>query len=325
MQGFTAESASRFGDDSIYKSASRACHRLNTGPAPFEQRVRSPFQGFTKSRALQLSVLAARVPSTFSAEPLESLRTTGEMHMTYRDHKFSAAFDYTAPSRGEKHASAGMPLPPEPSPHGATSNDLAAVAERLIEAACRAHEGDHEAAKAHIACAVALLQRTRSVEPATGRVAAIAERQVTAGGQLTRQPIVWLDANLATGNRGERTPTASRPGQLDQMWLRRVLSYISTNIDDDITLADLAGIAGYSPFHFSRKFTGAIGVSPQRYITRVRLRRALAELAAAQLPLAEVALNAHFSCQASFTRAFHRATGLTPKAYQNQALAITAA
>jgi acyl-CoA reductase-like NAD-dependent aldehyde dehydrogenase len=42
----------------------------------------------------------------------------------------------------------------------------------------------------------------------------------------------------------------------------------------------------------------------------------MAELAAGKLPLAEIALNAQFSSQASFTRAFHRATGMTPKEYQ---------
>ena len=40
------------------------------------------------------------------------------------------------------------------------------------------------------------------------------------------------------------------------------------------------------------------------------------ELAAGRLPLAEIAFNAQFSSQASFTRAFHRATGMTPKEYQ---------
>src|ERR1700730_8760292 len=38
----------------------------------------------------------------------------------------------------------------------------------------------------------------------------------------------------------------------------------------------------------------------------------MAEIAAAKLPLAQIALNACFSSQASFTRAFRRATGLTP-------------
>jgi AraC family transcriptional regulator len=104
--------------------------------------------------------------------------------------------------------------------------------------------------------------------------------------------------------------------QLDQIRLRRVLTYISTNIDADLTLADLAGIAGYSPFHFARKFTLAMAISPRRYVSHMRLERAMAELATGKLPLAQIALNAHFSSQASFTRAFHRAIGMTPKGYQ---------
>ena len=90
----------------------------------------------------------------------------------------------------------------------------------------------------------------------------------------------------------------------------------AANIKNDVSLEDLAGIAGYSAFHFARKFTLAMGIPPHRYISRKRLENAMAELAAGKLPLAEIALNAHFSSQASFTRAFHRATGMTPKAYQ---------
>ncbi len=105
---------------------------------------------------------------------------------------------------------------------------------------------------------------------------------------------------------------------LDRIRLRRVLDYIAANIGDDITLATLAGIAGYSPFHFARKFTLAMGISPHRYISRIRLENAMAELAAGKLPLAEIALNAQFSSQASFTRAFHRATGMTPQAYRRR-------
>jgi AraC-like DNA-binding protein len=111
-------------------------------------------------------------------------------------------------------------------------------------------------------------------------------------------------------------PTESSAHGLDRIRLRRVLDYIAANIKDDITLVDLAGVAAYSPFHFARKFTLAMGISPQRYISRIRLENAMAELAAGKLQLAEIALNAHFSSQASFTRAFHRVTGMTPKEYQ---------
>jgi AraC family transcriptional regulator len=71
-------------------------------------------------------------------------------------------------------------------------------------------------------------------------------------------------------------------------------------------------------FHFARKFTLAIGISPHRYISHRRLENAMAELAAGKLQLVEIALDARFSSQASFTRAFHRAIGLTPKEYQRR-------
>jgi AraC family transcriptional regulator len=105
---------------------------------------------------------------------------------------------------------------------------------------------------------------------------------------------------------------------LDHIRLRRVLDYIAANIGDDITLVDLARVAGYSTFHFARKFTLAMGISPYRYIGRIRVEKAMAQLAAGKLPLAEIALNAHFSSQASFTRAFHRATGMTPREFRRR-------
>jgi AraC family transcriptional regulator len=61
-----------------------------------------------------------------------------------------------------------------------------------------------------------------------------------------------------------------------------------------------------------------MGISPHRYIGRIRMETAMAQLAAGKLPLAEIALNAHFSSQASFTRAFHRATGVTPREYRRR-------
>jgi AraC family transcriptional regulator len=105
---------------------------------------------------------------------------------------------------------------------------------------------------------------------------------------------------------------------LDHIRLRRVLEYIDANFKNNITLEGLAGIAGYSAFHFARKFTLAMGIPPHRYVSRMRLEYAMAELASGKLPVAEIALNAQFSSQASFTRAFHRATGMTPKEYRRR-------
>ncbi len=103
---------------------------------------------------------------------------------------------------------------------------------------------------------------------------------------------------------------------IDDVRLRRTLDYISANLDKEITLAQLAQVAGVSMFHFARTFTRAMGVSPSRYVSRMRLATAMADIAAGELSLAEIALKAGFSSQASFTRAFYRATGLTPGEYR---------
>jgi AraC family transcriptional regulator len=123
-----------------------------------------------------------------------------------------------------------------------------------------------------------------------------------------------------------RTEAALRKGKpavrsesgLEGPRLKRVLDYIAQNVLDDISLRKLADIAGYSSFHFARKFTLTVGVPPQRYLARTRLENAMLELAKGKLSVAEVAFNAHFSSQASFTRAFHRFAGTTPKRYQRQ-------
>jgi AraC family transcriptional regulator len=117
---------------------------------------------------------------------------------------------------------------------------------------------------------------------------------------------------------GACTPTEDPTHRLDHTRLRRVLEYIDANLQNDITLENLAGVAGYSVFHFARKFAFAMGIPPHRYISRIRLENAMAELAVGKLPLAEIALNAQFSSQASFTRSFHRATGMTPQEYRRR-------
>jgi AraC-like DNA-binding protein len=62
--------------------------------------------------------------------------------------------------------------------------------------------------------------------------------------------------------------------------LRRVLDYISDHIADEVTVEELARVACLSTFHFARMFRLTIGVSPHRYVSRLRLENAMAEIAA---------------------------------------------
>jgi AraC family transcriptional regulator len=112
-----------------------------------------------------------------------------------------------------------------------------------------------------------------------------------------------------------RPPLPSRHG-LDDGRLRRVLAYIEEHLAEDIAVADLANVACLSIFHFTRAFAATTGVPPHRYVSQRRLESAKATIATGRASLSEIALLCQFSSQSSFTRAFRRATGMTPAEYR---------
>jgi AraC family transcriptional regulator len=144
--------------------------------------------------------------------------------------------------------------------------------------------------------------------------------ETAAGRMYVETASLTLAARIIHGycDSGSCTLTAPASRHLDHVRLRRVLDYISAHVADEITVEELARVACLSTFHFARMFNLAIGVPPHRYVSRMRLENAMAEIAAGRVPLAHIALNARFSSQASFTRAFHRATGMTPAEYRRR-------
>lgn len=103
---------------------------------------------------------------------------------------------------------------------------------------------------------------------------------------------------------------------LDERRLRRVLEFMAEHLEDEISLDELAAIACLSPFHFSRMFARRMDMPPHRYLSALRLERAKTLLALNDLALAEITHACCFSTQSNFTRAFHRAMGITPGAYR---------
>lgn len=120
-----------------------------------------------------------------------------------------------------------------------------------------------------------------------------------------------------------RLDTASIGTEADRIhlapWkLRRVLDFVEDQLQNDISLTDLATVADLSPFHFSRVFKLATGVSPYRYVRDRRLLRSRDLLADGAMGIAEVALSCGFANQSHFTAAFSKASGISPVRYRQQ-------
>jgi AraC family transcriptional regulator len=139
-----------------------------------------------------------------------------------------------------------------------------------------------------------------------------------AGRMLVETSSLMLAARLAHAHAETeliRLPILT-PHRLDDVRLRRVLTYIEEHLADDITVADLANVACLSIFHFTRAFAATMGVPPHRFVSQRRLESAKAMIATGRASLSEIALDSRFSSQSSFTRAFRRATGVTPAEYR---------
>jgi AraC family transcriptional regulator len=140
----------------------------------------------------------------------------------------------------------------------------------------------------------------------------------TAGRMLVETSSLLLAARLAHSHFETgliRPPLPSRH-RLDDGRLRRVLAYVEEHLAEDIAVADLANVACLSIFHFTRAFAATMGVPPHRYVSQRRLEGAKAMIATGRASLGEIAFDCRFSSQSSFTRAFRRATGVTPAEYR---------
>jgi AraC family transcriptional regulator len=147
------------------------------------------------------------------------------------------------------------------------------------------------------------------------------ERETSAGPLLADTLAASLAARLVQRQLGRRPyPGDGRlgPGAIDRGRLRRVLDYIEANLEADLSLEQLAGVACLSRFHFARAFKAAVGLSPHRHVSARRLEHAKRLLRRDDRSLADIALALNFSCQANFTRAFVQATGQTPGRYRRQ-------
>lgn len=110
-----------------------------------------------------------------------------------------------------------------------------------------------------------------------------------------------------------------RRGGLGKSQINQVSDYIRANLARDMTLEELAGVAGMSRFHFSRSFKEAFGDSPVRYINRERCRLAQALLAGSRLPVAEIGAQVGFGSTQQFLKVFRSLVGVTPAAFRKQA------
>ena len=165
--------------------------------------------------------------------------------------------------------------------HETSTQELSVIAAQLIEAACRARDGDPDATRAHIAQAIALLRCIPSRGPSSTRPLSNVGTHVIRGGFPAWQT-------------------------------RRIIGHVEANLSRKILVRELARLLDLSASYFCRAFKCTFGVSPRVYVLRRRIEVAQGLMLTTSEPLSSIAVRCGMCDQPHFTRSFHRIVGETP-------------
>jgi len=107
-------------------------------------------------------------------------------------------------------------------------------------------------------------------------------------------------------------------GTLPRYLLKRVLDYIDEHLAADISLTQLATVAGMSAHYFAELFRQSTGHAPYRYVLLRKIERAKQSLRHPQRSVLDAALDAGFQNPSHFARIFRRFVGVSPSQFRSE-------
>jgi transcriptional regulator GlxA family with amidase domain len=109
----------------------------------------------------------------------------------------------------------------------------------------------------------------------------------------------------------------------DRSTVRQVQALVESAPGGDHRLPALAAAAAMSVRHFTRVFTAEVGQTPSRFVERVRLEAARAELESGDDTLDVVAARCGLGSAETMRRVFQRYLGVSPDAYRRRFRTVT--
>jgi AraC family transcriptional regulator len=105
-------------------------------------------------------------------------------------------------------------------------------------------------------------------------------------------------------------------GGLTLRQLGALREHVEQRLDQPLKNADLAAVAGLSPFHFARAFKTSMGAPPAEWVRLRRLTVAQRLLSDPGQSITDVAAAVGYESPSRFARAFREVTGLSPSRFR---------
>ena len=104
--------------------------------------------------------------------------------------------------------------------------------------------------------------------------------------------------------------------KIDRIFM--LIQYMNEHLASEITLKDLAGLAGLHPNYLSSVFYQCMGMSPIAFLSTLRLNYAITELQKGVLRIGEIAEKVGFDNKSSFAKFFHQHTGISARSWREK-------
>ncbi len=108
-----------------------------------------------------------------------------------------------------------------------------------------------------------------------------------------------------------------------KLQIKKSMDYIEKHLCENIKLDEIAKQSHFSQFHFHRLFRKVVGTSVMKYVRKRRLSEAAIELVETDEKITSIAFKYQFSAEESFSRAFKRFYGTSPRDYRNNSRKIS--
>ena len=95
-----------------------------------------------------------------------------------------------------------------------------------------------------------------------------------------------------------------------------VLAHISEHLNENLSVEELAKMAGFHPSYFSRYFKRYMGMSPIRYINEHKMSLAKHLVSTTERPIKEIAAQLGFADQFGFSKKFKACFGSSPSEFR---------
>ncbi len=99
--------------------------------------------------------------------------------------------------------------------------------------------------------------------------------------------------------------------------VEKVIDYIEENLEKEMDLDNISKNIGYSKFHLNRIFTEYTGITMYKYLQNRRLTIAAEKLVKTDRPIIQIAYEAGYDTQQSFSSAFKQIYLYSPKIYRD--------